>query len=303
MVRRPRMCASACPPLGTVRPNRLSTVPAAVAPPGIRPTHHAARGILPGGVTRVVLVHGAMDRGRSFSRMVRVLADAGFDCVTYDRRGYESSHLSDPFSKKRPPSITDHAEDLAQVIGDQPSIVFGHSLGGTIALLTSAAGSCAGLSALVTFECPLPWMDFWSRSGAYAMRPGEISEAAAEDFAQTFMERMIGEHRWARLPSRTREQRRAEGPVLAAEMASASHLDPPPDLGAIKVPLFASRGDRAPSRHLMAVEKLATSVPGCEVVIVPETDHSIHLTNPSAAAGLVQLAWQRLKGSELGATG
>ncbi len=235
--------------------------------------------------------------------MVKLLADQGFECVTYDRRGYESSHLDAPFSKARPPSITDHANDLAQVIGDQPSIVFGHSFGGTIALLTAAAGSCAGMSALVTFESPLPWMDFWSRSGAYAMQPGEIGEVAAEDFAQSFMERMIGEHRWARLPSHTREMRRAEGPVLAEEMASASHLDPPPDLGAIRVPLIAARGEHAPSRHVMAVEHLAATVPGCETVIVPETNHGVHLKNPSAGAALVQLAWRRLRDSELGATG
>lgn len=258
---------------------------------------------MPGGPTRVVLVHGAMDRGRSFARMVRILVETGFDCVTYDRRGYESSHLEPPFSRALAPTITDHAQDLAQLIGDQPTIVFGHSIGGTIALMVAAEGGCPGLSALVTFESPLPWLDFWSKFGAYATRPGEMSETDAEDFAQSFMERMIGAQRWLRLPPSTRARRRAEGPVLVAEMASASHLEPPPDLAAVKVPLVAARGENAPARHVMALDHLAKVVPGCDAVIVSETDHGIHLGSPAAAVELVMMAWRRSADSELGAAG
>ncbi len=272
-------------------------------PPGIHLTHHASRGILSGGAKRVVLVHGAMDRGRSFTRMVRILVDAGFECVTYDRRGYESSRLDAPSRNVVPQTITDHAHDLAQLIGDRPTIVFGHSIGGTIALVLAAAGTCPGISALVTYESPLPWLEFWSKSGAYATRPGEMSEHEAEDFAQSFMERMIGPQRWVRLPPTTRARRRSEGPVLVAEMASASHLDPPPDLGAIKVPFVAARGENAPARHVMALDHLAKAVPGCDAVIVPGTDHGIHLRNPAAAVELVKLAWRRSADSQLGAVG
>lgn len=235
--------------------------------------------------------------------MVRILVEVGFECVTYDRRGYESSRLEAPFSGAKAPTITDHAHDLAQVIGDRPTIVFGHSLGGTIALVLAATRACPGLSALVTFESPLPWLEFWSKSGAYAAHPGEMSDLDAEDFAQSFMERMIGAQRWMRLPPTTRARRRSEGPVLVAEMASASHLDPPPDLRAIDVPLVAARGESAPARHIMALDHLAKVVPGCDAVIVPGTDHGIHLGNPAAAVELVKLAWRRTADSALGAAG
>ena len=241
----------------------------------------------------MVLIHGAMDRMRSFSRMARYLTEFGFDCVTYDRRGYEDSVLAEPFSSLSPPNIDDHVDDLAQIIGQQPAIVFGHSLGGTIALLL-AEQNRAPISALVTFESPLPWMDFWPKFGAYAIEPGtQITDQYARDFAKQFMVRMIGEKRWERLPLSTRNRRLDEGVILVAEMASASTPRLVPDPKKIQVPTIVARGQNAPNRHILALDYLKTSIPVAIGVVVDDTDHGIHLTNPKAAASLIETAYRK----------
>ena len=60
---------------------------------------------------------------------------AHFSVVTYDRRGLGRSKL-DPGSA--PPSVTTHAEDAAELlralVGPEPSLVFGASLGGMVGL-------------------------------------------------------------------------------------------------------------------------------------------------------------------------
>ncbi len=249
-----------------------------------------AEGLLFEGTTRVVLVHGAMDRARSFTRLIRHLTAAGFDCVSYDRRGYEDSALQDPFSIESPPGIEDHIDDLAEVIGSEPSIVFGHSVGGTIALCL-AEQNRAPIKALVTFESPLPWMSFWQRSGAYAIVPGtEIAQEFAEEFATKFMVRMIGEHRWDRLPPSTKRRRRAEGAVLVAEMSTIGHRLPALDPSRIRVPCLVARGENAAPRHIQAVDYLVGHIPHAIEIVVAGTDHGIHLSNPKRAAELVEIA-------------
>ncbi len=253
-------------------------------------THHQANGLLLRGTTRVVLVHGAMDRSRSFGRVIRHLTATGFDCVSYDRRGYEASALQKPFSLESPPAIDEHIEDLAGVIGDEPAIVFGHSLGGTIALLL-AAQNRSPISAVVTFESPLPWMSFWNGGGAYSIQPGTpISNEFAEDFAAQFMIRMLGQHRWDRLPPSTKARRKAEGTVLVAEMSTVAHLSPPPELNQILSPSLICASANAPERHVQAVEYLATTIPRVGKVMVTDTDHGIHLSDPAKASELVELA-------------
>ena len=238
----------------------------------------------------MVLVHGAMDRARSFGRVIRHLTAIGFDCVSYDRRGYEASTLQELFSIESPPTIEEHVEDLAGVIGGEPAIVFGHSLGGTISLLL-AVQNRSPISALVTYESPLPWMSFWRGDGAYSIEPGTpIGKEYAEDFAAQFMIRMLGEHRWDRLPPSTKARRKAEGPVLVAEMSTVAHLSPPPELNRILAPSLICASSNAPQRHLQAVDYLASTIPRVEKIFLTDTDHGIHLSDPAKTAELIKLA-------------
>ena len=63
-------------------------------------------------VTKVVLVHGAMDRAKSFRSVVQHLPD--LRVTDYDRRGYGESIPAVP-----PASLAQHVEDLLDVMGDR----------------------------------------------------------------------------------------------------------------------------------------------------------------------------------------
>lgn len=255
---------------------------------------YLARQIRADRVPRAILVHGALDRSISFTRMAKLLNELGIDCIAYDRRGYQDSTLSEPFSLNDLPTIDDHVEDLAEIIGTKPAIVFGHSLGGTIALLL-AEQNRSPIKALVTFESPVPWMDFWRKSANYGMELEDLAEPKiAQDHAEQFMIRMIGQDRWDKLPLSTRERRRNEGLILVSEMATATNRMPPLDPSRISIPCIIARGMQAGERYGIAVDYLAAAIPRATQVLVDHTDHGIHLTNPTEAVRLLEKVYERL---------
>ena len=85
--------------------------------------------VKPGAAT-VIFVHGSLDRGDSFRRVMRRLPE--LRTVAYDRRGYQGS---------RDGGVTDlrgHVADLLAVAAaarresDGPVVALGHSLGGDV---------------------------------------------------------------------------------------------------------------------------------------------------------------------------
>jgi len=97
------------------------------------------------GEALVVLVHGVLDRGRSFSRVAEFLSP---DCrlAWYDRRGYGASANASGV----PAGIDVHIADLVRVLDGRRAVVVGHSFGGVVA----AARSCRPMT------CPrllFPW--------------------------------------------------------------------------------------------------------------------------------------------------
>jgi len=230
----------------------------------------------------VVLVHGTMDRSSSFGRVATHLD--GFRVVRYDRRGYgRSVHLGPPSS------FDDQVADLLEVLDTEaaePALVFGHSYGGTVALAL-AQRNPGRLAGVVAYECPLPWMPWWPHdsAGAKAVAGAADPEAAGE----AFMRRMVGDHRWEKLPPSTRAARRAEGATLVAEIAQLRPPHPVPvDLADVHVPVLAARGTEGAAHHHLAADAVAEQVPGASLVVLDGADHGVHLSHPADAAGLVR---------------
>jgi pimeloyl-ACP methyl ester carboxylesterase len=238
----------------------------------------------PAGAPRAVLVHGSLDRSTAFLRTARLLDD--LEVVRYDRRGYGKSlpaGVCDAFSEQ--------VDDLASVVAGQPSVLFGHSLGGVVALAFAARRPDL-VPAVVAYEAPMAWQSWWpSRTaGSVAMAQG-VDDAAA---AERFMRRMIGDERWAGLPERTREQRRAEGPALVAELRSIRPPAPPPyDPDALTMPVIAAHGTGSAPHHQETARVLAAAAPRGELVVVDGAGHGVHLTHPGAVADLVRRAIER----------
>ena len=105
----------------------------------------------------VVLVHGSMDRHRSFLRLRSRLRHCRV--VIYDRRGYERSRAVQPPAS----GVADHASDLACVLAERPAVVLGHSYGGVVALALAATRPDL-VRAAVVYEPPMAWTDWWDAS-------------------------------------------------------------------------------------------------------------------------------------------
>lgn len=232
----------------------------------------------PAGGRVVVLVHGAMDRATSFTRLMARLRD--WTVIGYDRRGYaHSSHLGPP------DDFEVQVADLLTVLGDGPAVAFGHSLGGDVVL--AAADRHPGLiSSALVWEPPQPWLPWWPSDSATRSAAAELGP---EDRAEWFMRRMIGDRVWERLPSATRAQRRAEGHTLTAELRSLNRstvFDP----DRIRIPVLVGRGGRSRIHQRRGARELAASLPRGELVEIPEAHHGAHLSHPAEVADLIRRA-------------
>src|SRR5205807_3791084 len=225
-----------------------------------------------------------MDRASSFRRVIAALGDIDGDVVAYDRRGYGDAVERGPAQQ-----FDDHVDDLLERIGDRPSVVAGHSLGGTIAL-AAAVRAPEMVRAAVAFEPPMPWQPWWPADTAGGAAIGAVDDP--EGAAEAFVRRMVGDEVWNRLPPSTRQQRRAEGPaLLAASVAvqTTAVVDP----AAVTVPVVLGVGGRGRDHHQRNVRRLVTLIPDCELVTIAGAAHGAHLSHPEGFAGLVRRALDR----------
>lgn len=230
----------------------------------------------PGAGRLLVVVHGAMDRATSFTRLMARLPD--WEIVAYDRRGYGRSHHLGPAH-----SFDDQTGDLMKVLDGRPAVAFGHSFGGDVVLATAARHPTALAGALV-WEPPLPWMPWWPEESASR---GAGSHLEPEERAEWFMRRMVGDRVWERLPAKTRAQRRAEGQTLAAELRTLA-AEAPFEPERIRIPVLVGRGGRSRVHQRRSARELAASLPQGELVEIPDAGHGAHLTHPADVADLIR---------------
>ncbi len=229
---------------------------------------------------RVVLVHGSLDRSAAFARVARDLPE--LTTIRYDRRGYGRSLSAGPSIR-----FDAQVDDLEGIVGDEPAIVAGHSLGGVVALAFAARHRDLA-PAVVAYEAPMPWLEWWpsNTAGGSALADGDPGDAA-----ERFMRRIVGDEVWASLPDRTRAQRRAEGPALVAELASLRPPHPAPYAPeALTMPVVAAHGSRSRPHHQQSARMLAAAAPRGELHVVEGADHGVHLTHPGGMAALVRRA-------------
>jgi pimeloyl-ACP methyl ester carboxylesterase len=248
----------------------------------------------------VVLVHGSLDRGTSFLRTVRRLPEWGL--VTYDRRGYQGSRPPSPRPGEPGPRFARHVEDLLGVAAAVPGgaggggrnrvRAVGHSVGGNV-VMGAALADPGAFASIGAFEPPLPWLGFrrGDRAGDPApdveRRWSALAEDPAEE-AERFFRRMVGDATWERLPEAMREERRADGPALVADLLDLRG-DALFDATALRVPVAFGCSDALEElHHRRIVEWLAEHVEGAEMVEITGAGHGAHLSHPDAFADLVR---------------
>jgi pimeloyl-ACP methyl ester carboxylesterase len=207
-----------------------------------------------------------MDRSAGLLRLSRRL-DATHRVVRYDRRGYgRSATVGPPWTVE---ANVDDLEQLLDSIGAFPAILFGHSFGGNVALALATSHPHL-VTGVVVYETPLSWLDWWpgNSAGAAAMAADDPGDAA-----EAFMRRLVGDAIWERLPATKRDERRAEGAAMVAELADLRRRAPW-DGAQIDVPVLALYGEHARPHHQTAMTGLGDFIPGCDVAMVPEAGHA-----------------------------
>jgi pimeloyl-ACP methyl ester carboxylesterase len=237
----------------------------------------------------VIVVHGTMDRGSSFRRMVRHLPD--LEVILYDRRGYAGS--ADAGLSR---TLDEQLEDLhavMQVATHAPPVLVGHSLGGLLCL-HAALRWPADCAALLVWEPPVPWLD-WYR-GSVGETASRMSEASApEDVAEVFMRGMIGDRLWNRLPSAMKAERRSEGDALITDLALARSPSVVVDFASVSVPTIAGCGAASPPRFGRSARLVLSEVPDAMMIEVADSDHGVHLSHPAELAALVSATVARVR--------
>jgi pimeloyl-ACP methyl ester carboxylesterase len=242
------------------------------------------------GAATVVFVHGSLDRGDSFRRVMRRLPD--HTTLAYDRRGYQGSrgggvvdlggHISDLIA------IAEEARSGAE----GPVVAVGHSLGGDV-VIGAALAAPGAFDAVGAYEPPMPWLGF-RRDESGAARPWpQVSNDPGEE-AERFFSRMVSPEAWSRLTAEGRAERRLDGPALIADLRSFRREAPPFDVTALGLPaVFGMGGPTSAHHHRRSVQWLGGNVPGAVVYEIEGAQHGAHLSHPDHFAALARLVVQR----------
>ena len=220
---------------------------------------------------RVLFVHGVMDRGATFLSVSRRLTSSSW--LIYDRRGYGRS------SVETVPVFEDHVVDLVALIEreshNEPVVVVGHSLGGTIALAAvSRVAPC--VSGVVVHEAPLPWLEWWPLRDLNGRR---IEDESSHDAVVRVMERTAGGDVWEALPEAVRSQRLSEGPVMVSELVGARN-GCPFEAERLDMHVVVSRGSLSLGHREQAQEWLVDNLPCARPHVIDGAAHNVQSTNP-----------------------
>jgi pimeloyl-ACP methyl ester carboxylesterase len=241
----------------------------------------------------VVFVHGGLDRGESFRRVMRRLPELA--TLAYDRRGYQGSRAGGVVD------LGGHVQDLLSIAEELraesrgPVVAIGHSLGGDV-VVGAALAEPGALDAVGAFEPPMPWLGFRrDRPGTPRAWPAMADDPGDE--AERFFSRMVGPAAWSRLSEAGRAERRADGPALVADLRSLRGEGPPFDVTALGVPsVFGMGGPGSQPHHRASVQWLGEHVPDAVVYEITGSQHGAHLSHPDHFAALTRLVVERAGG-------
>jgi pimeloyl-ACP methyl ester carboxylesterase len=252
--------------------------------------HVLARPAPAPGAATVVFVHGSLDRGESFRRVMRRLPE--LTTLSYDRRGYQGSRAGGVVD------LGGHIEDLlligdeARAVGGRPVVAIGHSLGGDV-VVGAALAEPGAFDAIGAFEPPMPWLGFRrDRPGADRAWPAMADDPGEE--VERFFSQMVGAAAWARLTEQARKDRRADGPALVADLRSLRGEGPPFHVTTLGVPsVFGMGGPATQPHHRASVQWLGRHVPGAVVHEIDGAQHGAHLSHPDHFAAMTRLVIER----------
>jgi len=239
-----------------------------------------------GGGPVIVLVHGGMDRSSGFRKTVRFLS--GSTLVSFDRRGYAASMAAGISAGVE--AQVDDLMSVADAVTSGPLVVVGHSMGGLLALHAGRLHPDRVVS-VGAWEPPMPWRA-WYLSDA-ARQASNVASGDPGDAAEAFLRTMIGERAWERMPQAWRDQRRAEGATLRADLEMTRSAEAVLDFGQLVVPVIAGSGSESPERFRRSAATLVAEAPGAFGIEIDGASHGAHLSHPEEFAAVVRAVASR----------
>lgn len=241
-----------------------------------------------GSGTALMLVHGFGGAKEDFSDHIDALATR-YRVITFDHRGHGQSDAPDDASAYSLDRLAGDVLAVAGALGVDRFRLLGHSMGGMVArrVVLSDAGRVEALVLMDTSPGPVPGIDrdlvetaaiIGLEQGKDVLKP-LLDEAATLDtpahlrvLAQRPGYREFEERKWAALSV-------VMWATLVREVASQP--DQLAALASVACPTLVIVGveDRP---FLEASRQIAATIPGAQLVVVPDAGHSPQFENPGA---------------------
>lgn len=229
-------------------------------------------------MTRLVFLHGVGGGHAAWDDQVAHFSRLGYECVAWDQPGYGREPIVEPYS------FESVAAALGELIGDTPSVLIGHSMGGLVAQEAYARfpEKIAALALTFTSAAFVGASDFAAKFVAERLDPLDTG-ATMSELAARVMPQMGGSK--AAAGSVERAQR------IMAELSPATYrkavrmlttFDRRADLARIAVPtlIVAGTDDRTAPASIM--ERMAAKIRRADYVLLEGCGHLGPMDQPDA---------------------
>ena len=244
----------------------------------------------------VMLLHASATGPRALARLAHALRQANRRVLAPALSGYGSKAAQAPSSDCNTKRNVAIATGVLDDVIARRRIVFGHSMGGLVALKCALDQQRKGraLDAVILFEpivhdvldpgseqdaAALNWDRDIISALARAVRNGD-----AEGGVRVFVEAW-NETNWPDLPAGARKQLIASAENLVAETAAMPGGGPgPAELADLSTPCLLLRGDRSPAFTRLVLARIAAAIPNAHEMVLSGHGHMAPVSAPSCVA-------------------
>lgn len=244
----------------------------------------------------VLLLHASATGPRALTGLALALGRANRRILAPAFSGYGSTLMSNSSYADCTARNLAVATAMLDDVGARRRIVFGHSMGGLIALKCALDQECRGraLDAVILYEPILhdvldPGSEHdddalaWDRDVISALARA-VRNGDAESGVRLFVEAW-NETKWHDLPAGAREQLVAGAENLVAETAAMPGRGPgPAELAGLSTPCLLLRGDRSPAFTRLVVSRTVEAIPAARNVVLPGYGHMAPVSAPRHVA-------------------
>ena len=245
------------------------------------------------------MVHASGAGPHAFDRLVQLLMTEQRRFVAAARIGY-----GDTLIEAEGDLVSRNVAAIDALIADadaEDTVLFGHSMGGLISLLSAVSSlGCTArkLKALILYD-PIfvtllrPYVEAervaleWDRA-IIAKFQAEVAAGRPEAGVQAFIEAWNGQP-WHKLPETVRKQFIGLAETLVAETAATSYYPLNAEmLGQIDLSTLILVGECSPSLIHLTAARAAELIPKAKVELIADVDHMGPVNNPKRIAPAIE---------------